>query len=181
MLRFRLNALSIVACALFYYLLARLQDLIFPHTEFIPGIGWIYLPAGARLLLPLLFGLPGAIGVMLGSWIICFFYLYPDDPVRSFAGGISSAMAPYLVYLLSLHLFGMKPSLTNLTSRRLLMLIPIFGVASPLMHHLWFWIHGDTQNFARGFLVMAIGDMAGALVLIYALKILLAVFAPKNA
>ena len=168
--RASLAALSILGSVAFYLSLARLQDWVFPNVEFIRGVGWIYLPAGARLLCPLLLGLPGAVGVLLGSWCECFFHLYPDDPLRSFAGGISSALAPYLVYLFALRVLGMQASLTNLTSRRLLLLVPLFGVASPLMHHLWFWLHGDQVDLAQGFAVMAAGDMLGALVVLYALK-----------
>jgi len=168
--RASLAALSILGSVAFYLSLARLQDWVFPNVEFIRGVGWIYLPAGARLLCPLLLGLPGAVGVLLGSWCECFFHLYPDDPLRSFAGGISSALAPYLVYLFALRVLGMQASLANLTSRRLLLLVPLFGFASPLMHHLWFWLHGDKVDLAQGFAVMAAGDMLGALAVLYALK-----------
>jgi len=108
--------------------------------------------------------------VLVASWCECFFHLYPDDPLRSFAGGISSALAPYLVYLFAIRVLGMQASLSNLTSRRLLLLVPLFGVASPLMHHLWFWIHHDPVDLAQGFAVMAAGDMMGAVVVLYALK-----------
>jgi hypothetical protein len=161
---------SVAGSVVFYLMLARLQDWVFPNVEFIRGVGWIYLPAGARLLCPLLLGLPGAVGVLVASWCECFFHLYPDDPLRSLAGGISSALAPYLVYLFAIRVLGMQPSLANLTSRRLLLLVPLFGVASPLMHHLWFWIHHDPVDLAQGFAVMAAGDMIGALVVLYALK-----------
>jgi hypothetical protein len=168
--RARLAFAGIAGSAVFYLLLARLQDWVFPNVQFIRGVGWIYLPAGARLLCPLLLGLPGAVGVLVGSWCECFFHLYPDDPLRSFAGGISSALAPYLVYLFAIRVLGMQASLANLTSRRLLLLVPLFGVASPLMHHLWFWIHHDHVDLAQGFAVMAAGDMLGAVVVLYALK-----------
>jgi len=172
--RARVACASVVGSVVFYLVLARLQDWVFPNVEFVRGVGWIYLPAGARLLCPLLLGLPGAVGVLLGSWCESFFHLYPDDPLRSFVGGISSALAPYLVYLFALRVLGMQASLANLTSRRLLLLVPLFGVASPLMHHLWFWIHGDQVDLAQGFAVMAAGDMLGALVVLYALKGMLA-------
>lgn len=171
--RLRLAAAGTIGALLFYLLLARLQEWVFPQVEFVRGVGWIYLPAGARLLCPLLLGLPGAVGVLLGSWIECFFHLYPDDPVRSLAGGASSALAPYLVYLFAIHVMGMKASLANLTSARLLLLVPLFGVASPLMHHLWFWLHGDRVDLTEGFVVMAIGDMAGATLVLYLLKAML--------
>lgn len=172
--RFKLACASVAASLLFYLMLARLQDWVFPNVEFVRGVGWVYLPAGARLLCPLLLGLPGAVGVLLASWCECFFHLYPDDPLRSLAGGVSSALAPYLVYLFAVHVLGMRAALTNLTSRRLLLLVPLFGVASPLMHHLWFWLHGDPVDLAQGVAVMAAGDMLGALVVLYALKGMLA-------
>jgi hypothetical protein len=172
--RARVACASVVGSVVFYLLLARLQDWVFPNVEFMRGVGWIYLPAGARLLCPLLLGLPGAVGVLVASWCECLFHLYPDDPLRSFAGGISSALAPYLVYVFALRVLGMQASLANLTSHRLLLLVPLFGVASPLMHHLWFWLHGDKVDLAQGFAVMAAGDMLGALVVLYALKGMLA-------
>lgn len=169
-----LTCASVIGSMLFYLLLARVQEWVFPNVQFVSGVGWVYLPAGARLLCPLLLGLPGAVGVLLGSWCECFFHLFPDDPLRSFAGGISSALAPYLVYLFAIHVLGMRAALTNLSSRRLLLLVPLFGVASPLMHHLWFWLHGDPVDLAQAVAVMAAGDMLGALVVLYALKGMLA-------
>src|SRR5438067_7558711 len=74
--RLRVACASIVGSVVFYLLVARLQDWVFPNVEFMRGVGWIYLPAGARLLCPLLLGLPGAVGVLLGSWCECFFHLY---------------------------------------------------------------------------------------------------------
>jgi hypothetical protein len=164
----------------FYLGLARLQDWLFPNVEFSRGIAWIYLPAGARLLCPLLLGLPGAVGVLLASWWEGVHHVYPGDPLRALAGGISSALAPYLVYLFALRVLGMQASLANLTSRRLLLLVPLFGVASPLMHHLWFWLHDGRVDLARGFAVMAAGDMLGALAVLYALKGLLALLPAKR-
>ena len=35
---------------------------LLPRVEYIPGIGWIYLPAGVRLLCTLLFAEAGAVG-----------------------------------------------------------------------------------------------------------------------
>lgn len=166
---------STLGAFLFYLFLAHLQEWVFPHVEFVQGVGWIYLPAGARLLCPLLLGLPGAVGVLLASWCECFFHLYPNDPVRSIAGGISSALAPYAVYLFAIRWLGMNASLQNLTSHRLLLLVPVFGIASPLMHHFWFWLHGDRVNLAEGFAVMSLGDMVGALFVLYLLKAVLAV------
>ncbi|GAB3544131.1 hypothetical protein GCM10027343_18850 [Noviherbaspirillum agri] len=119
----------------------------------------------------MLFGGAGAIGILIASWITCVFYFFPDDPLRSFAGGIASAAAPYLVYKLAQHLYGLQASLINLDPKRLLLLSIAYSVASPSMHHLWLLLRGDAVGAA--FFVMVLGDLLGTLVVIYTMKLLL--------
>lgn len=139
--------------------------------EFIRGMNWIYLPAGMRLLCTLLFGGAGAVGILFASWLTCVFYFFPDDPLRSFAGGIASAAAPYLVYKLAQQVYGLQASLSNLTPARLLFLSVCYSVANPVLHHAWLLLNGDPVG--TGFFVMVLGDLLGTLVVIYTVKGLL--------
>ncbi|MDB5909158.1 MAG: hypothetical protein JWP34_3272, partial [Massilia sp.] len=41
-------------------------------------------------------------------------------------------------------------------------------------HHIWFAISGDTDRLLHGFVVMFIGDLAGTLIVVYAVKGILA-------
>ena len=48
------------------------------------GISWVFLPAGFRIILIVVLGLPGAAGIMLGSWYLdravldsSFFWCWP--------------------------------------------------------------------------------------------------------
>lgn len=147
-----------------------LNEVLFRWMEFLPGINWIYLPAGVRLLCTLMFAEAGVLGLLLVSWLVCFFWLFPDDPVRSFAGGILAAAGPYLSYLLAQAWFGLKPSLANLSPKRLLALALVYSIASPLLHHIWFWMHGDQVDLVRGFFVMFAGDFLGTLIVLYTAK-----------
>ena len=171
----RLNASMVVGSAVLFLLVFLANELIFSSArfEFMRGINWIYLPAGMRLLCTLLFGGAGAIGILFASWITCVFYFFPDDPLRSFAGGIASAAAPYLVYLLAQRLYGLRASLQNLNAQRLLLLALAYSVTSPLMHHAWILLNGG--SIGPGFLVMVVGDLAGTLLVIYTMKLALAV------
>lgn len=153
---------------------------IFPKLEFVPGISWVYLPAGVRLLCTLLFAEAGAVGLLLVSWLVCFFYFFPNDPLRSFMGGILASVAPYLVYRLAQRAYGIGASLANLTPARLLNLCLAYSIASPLLHHIWFAIQGQ-PDLARGFLVMFIGDLMGTLLVIYTMKTLLFVASARRA
>lgn len=153
-----------------------LNEMLFTHLEFAPGINWIYLPAGVRLLSVLLFAGAGAIGLLLASWLICFFYFFPDDPLRAFVGGILASLAPYLAYRVLLAT-GVGASLRGMSGRRLFWFALLFSFMSPAMHHVWFALNGG-QNLWHGFLVMAIGDLAGTLIVLYGARLVLDAFWP---
>jgi hypothetical protein len=99
MSQLRLNLFMVAATMILFAIALAINEAFFTKLEFAAGINWIYLPAGVRLLCTLLFGEAGAIGLLLISWAVCFFYFFPNDPIRSFAGGILASAAPYLVYL----------------------------------------------------------------------------------
>ncbi|HEU4853164.1 MAG TPA: hypothetical protein VFT37_13515, partial [Telluria sp.] len=88
---------SMVLATMVVFLLAlAVNELLFRWLEFVPGINWIYLPAGVRLLCTLLFAEAGVAGLLLVSWLVNFFWFFPNDPVRAFAGGIVATAAPWL-------------------------------------------------------------------------------------
>jgi hypothetical protein len=172
---FRLNVSLVVLSATLFLLVFVANEALFNSTqfEFVRGMNWIYLPAGMRLLCTLAFGGAGALGVLIASWITCVFYFFPNDPLRSFAGGMASAAAPYLVYKFAQIYYGLEPSLNNLSPKRLLLLALVYSLANPSLHHLWLLLHGDPID-GNGFLVMVIGDFLGTLVMLYSIKVLLA-------
>jgi hypothetical protein len=151
----------------------KVNQLLFTALEFAPGINWVYLPAGVRLLATLLFAEAGAIGLLLVSWYVCFVEFFPNDAVRSIVGGILASASPYLVYRTMQHFSGLQPSLQNLTPKRLLILSVMFSLASPFLHHLWFAFYEQKENLGASFVVMAAGDLGGTLVVLYLAKLLL--------
>lgn len=156
------------------------NELLFRTVEFIPGINWVYLPAGIRLLATLLFGLSGAIGLLLASWCASFWIFFPDDFPRAFVGGIIAAVAPYIVYVVARRFFGLQGTLGNLTSGKLLICIVMYSVASPLLHHIWFHLRDADSHDWTGFFVMATGDFLGSVVVFYTLKLVLNRWFPRK-
>ncbi len=150
-----------------------LNDALFRWLEFAPGINYVYLPAGMRVLCTLLFAENGALGLLIASWLVDFLFFFPEDFERAFAGGVFSTVAPYLVYRIARRFYGLEATLRNLTSRRLLVLALAYSIASPLLHHLWFAWRGQ-HDLLRSFAAMAIGDLTGTLIVLYVLKGLLA-------
>jgi hypothetical protein len=172
----RMQITMVLTTIVLFLLTLAINEWLFKYSEFVPGINWIYLPAGIRLLSTLLFGGAGAIGLLIVSWLVSFLYFFPDDFMRAFVGGIVATIAPYGVYKLAQYVFGLHASLANLTPGRLLVCIVACSFASPLLHHLWFALHGDRQPLLDGFLVMFVGDLNGTLLVVYAVKVALYFF-----
>jgi hypothetical protein len=68
----QLNLGMIAGTVLLHGAVMSANELLFRNTEFMQGIGWIYIPAGTRLLCTLLFGWAGAVGLVIAGWIACF-------------------------------------------------------------------------------------------------------------
>ena len=175
----RLHFWSITGTVVAFVLSLRINQMVFADTSFVRGINWIYLPSGVRLLSTLLVGFDGFVGLLVGGLLMDFFYWFPHDPVRAIAGAILGSLAPYIVYRFALEYYDLRATLTNLTPKRLLVLAVAYSIANPLLHHLWFALRGDTHNIGESFVTMFAGDLAGALIMLYTIKGILALL-PKQ-
>lgn len=169
---FRMNLYMVLGTMLLHGALMGVNEVFFQRAEFLQGIGWIYIPAGTRLLCTLMFGGAGAVGLLISGWLACYCYYFPGDVLRATSGTIAGALGPYLVYRVAQARLGLQASLTNLTPRRLLACAVGCSVASPLLHHVWFAVHGGAR-LVPGLFVMFVGDLAGTLIVLYTAKWLL--------
>jgi hypothetical protein len=155
-----------VIVTMFAFLTALLvNELLFIRYEFIPGVNWIFLPGGIRVLALLLFGWAGALGLLLVSLLICYFYFFPGDVIRSIAGGVVAAIAPCIAHRIFRAIYGPEPSLTTMSFAQLAVISLLFSVASPLLHHLWFVLRGDIATW-ESLMAMTAGDLAGTIIVL---------------
>ena len=133
--------------------------------------GWIYLPAGLRLFLTLIFGLSGAVGIAIASFFICFFGQFPFELITYIGIGLISGFAPYLARLFVMSNISISSDLSNLNLQKLAICILIYAVLSSGLHQWWFAARGlDEAGTLNHFLVMLIGDVLGATILIGLVK-----------
>lgn len=134
-------------------------------------VSWIYLPAGLRLFLTLIFGLPGAIGIALASFLISYFSEFPYDLTTCIGIGLISGFAPFLARFFILTNVRLGPDLGNLSLPKLVACVLIYALLSSGLHQLWFAVRGLAEaGTVNHFLVMFIGDVAGTLLLIAVVK-----------
>lgn len=173
MLSIRMQVAMVLLTVMLFMSLNTFNEWFFGRLEFTYGINWVFLPAGMRLLATLLFGTAGFIGLFISGLLLNFFHFAFDDPARAVLGALAGSLGAYLVYLLAVRMYGLQSSLANLTPRRLMLLIVLCSMASPLLHHLVFAYQGHTDHLLRGYFVMFIGDLMGTLIVIYTIKCVL--------
>ncbi len=135
------------------------------------GVSWIYLPAGLRLFLTLIFGLSGALGIALASFLISYLGGFTHDITTCVGIGLISGFAPYLARIFVLSNVNISADLSNLSLPKLVICIVIFAALSAGLHQWWFAIRGlDGAGSMNHFLVMFLGDVIGTVLLIALIK-----------
>jgi hypothetical protein len=165
------SVLGLAISALAYTTLFYVNNWLTSELTFSLGVNWIYLPAGLRLFLTLIFGLPGAIGITLSSFLISYYGDFQHNLELCIGIGLISGFAPYLARVLVLHNIQLAPDLSDLNLPKLLVCILVYAALSAGAHQLWFTMSGlgDTGGFNH-FLVMFIGDILGSILLIAVIK-----------
>jgi hypothetical protein len=159
--------ISAMAYASLFYLNAWLTNTL----VFGLGVNWIYLPAGLRLFLTLIFGFPGAIGIAVASFLISFYGDFPHDLTVCVGVGLISGFAPYLARYFVFSNLRLESDLSNLNFPKLIACILIYSLLSAGLHQWWFaTMNLENTGSVNYFLVMFIGDVLGSLLLISLIK-----------
>lgn len=170
MIRF-LKFIAVVAgVALVYALLHLLNELLFHRLRFSAGVEWVFLPSGLRLLAVLLLAAKGALGVALASALIGLFRVFPEDPITSLGAGVLSGLAPWLARHGATRALGIREDLAGLGAADLLKLALIFALVSASLHQLWYVARGHSESLLQGIAAMAVGDLIGAVLVLYAAR-----------
>ena len=162
---------ALIISALTYTSLFYVNHWLTSDFVFSLGVNWIYLPAGLRLFLTLIFGLPGAIGITLASFLISYYGDFPHDLILCIGIGLVSGFAPYLARVFVMSNVRLTSDLSDLNFQKLVICILIYALLSAGLHQWWFSTMSlENSGEINHFSVMFIGDILGSLLLISLIK-----------
>ena len=170
---FEKTALTLISAVLFvgFFQLNKWAFSIFEYSE---GISWVFLPAGFRVILVLVMGLPGALGLMLGSWFIDREFFTQSGSTLAFLNGVVGGLTPWLVLKYLTQRQWLSPQLQSLNVLQLLNMTLIFAAASALTHQLvWLLLERPHLNIWVDIWPMFVGNALGALLMLYGFKFVL--------
>ena len=134
------------------------------------GVNWIFIPAGLRIFLTLIFDFAGAAGLVLASLLINYIGFYETDLVTNLGIGVICGLAPLLGRHFVIHNLKVSPDLSNINMQQLLGSITAYSFLSAGLHQLWFVTRGLNSGGANHFIAMFIGDMAGSILFVAIIK-----------
>jgi hypothetical protein len=165
-----LFCLGALISALLYSALFFFNDWLTETVKYDLGVSWVYLPAGLRLFLILIFGLAGAIGIAAASFAISYFGVFPPDLVTCIGIGLISGFAPLLAKWIVVSNIHISRDLSNLSLQKIILCIVVYALMSAGLHQIWFELRGLESGSLNHFLVMFVGDIAGSILLIAVIK-----------
>ena len=167
----RKGLVNVIISAFSYALLFYFNSWITSELVFGLGVNWIYLPAGLRLFLTLIFGLPGALGIAFASTLISYYGELSSDLTICIGTGLISGFAPYLARIFVFSNVKLDADLSNMNLQKLLLCILIYALMSASLHQYWYATVGlENTGSLNHFAVMAIGDVLGSILLITLIK-----------
>jgi hypothetical protein len=168
--RQQLVLVGVLISALLYSALFFFNDWITEMLKYDLGVSWIYLPAGLRLFLILIFGLAGAIGIAAASFAISYFGVFPPDLLTCIGIGLISGFAPLFAKWVVVSNTYISNDLSNLSMQKILLCIVVYALMSSAFHQYWFVLRDLESGSLNHFLVMFAGDIAGSILLIVLIK-----------
>ncbi len=168
--RVRLFLLGVLISALLYSALFFFNDWITDTLKYDLGVSWVYLPAGLRLFLILIFGLAGAVGIAVASFAISFYWAFPADLITCIGIGLISGFAPLFAKWVVISNTYISNDLGNLSMQKILLCIVVYALMSSGFHQYWFVLRDLESGSLHHFLVMFAGDVAGSILLIAIIK-----------
>ena len=166
------RALMTFISALLFVAFFRLNDWLFGSLEFVKGVNWIFLPAGFRVLLVLVAGLPGALGIALGTLWLDTHSGVQTPPWQMLMTCLASGLGPWLVKCWLEKRGELHPDLQHLTSTSLLHFVLVYAALNAILHQGIHWFFEQSQSKAWiNVWPMFMGDAIGALIVLYTLKL----------
>ncbi len=160
---------ALISAAL-YSALFFLNDRLTEVLKYDLGVSWVYLPAGLRLFLILIFGLAGAIGIAAASFAISYFGVFPPDLITCIGIGLISGFAPLLAKWIVITNVNISNDLSNLSIQKIILCVVVYALVSAGLHQYWFELRDLESGSLNHFLVMFVGDIAGSILLIALIK-----------
>ena len=164
------SCFEVLLSALLYMAFFYFNQCITVPLEAAKGVNWIFLPAGLRIFLTLIFDYSGAAGLALASLLINYFGFYESDELTILGIALICAIAPLLGRHFVIHNLKVNRDLSNISFQPLLAIIIAYSLLSSGLHQIWFVVRGLDSGSFNHWIAMFLGDIGGSILFVAIIK-----------
>ena len=167
----KINTLTLVSFYVFFLINQKLFATFFINSN----ISWIFLPAGLRLFVVLIYRHQGLVGLFLGSLIASIYLNHEPLSLFTLTLALASTANPLIaLYVLEKWIPHLKIGLENLMLKHILSLAIIQAFFCSILHHLIFLYFDKTltENLLSEMLAMFFGDLIGIILIMFVLTLI---------
>lgn len=150
----------------------QLNSLLFSSVQHAQGIDWIFLPAGFRVLLVLVMGMPGALGIVAGNLWLDQDLLRDGHLSQVVLTAIVSGLGPWVVKQWMTSRQWLDQDLKDITLASLFNFVLFYAALNALLNQLirWSFRFADSHPLVDVW-PMFVGDAVGAMAVIYGFRL----------
>lgn len=151
-------------------------------TNFGPGIELVYLPAGIRLVLVLIFGVWGAIGIAISNLFLVHLNIGEQSALATVINSAIAGFVPFLSVRAVQRWLGIDNNLSSLKPIHLPILAIVVSITTPLAFTIQFISIGVTtySDMAQSLSAMILGDFLGCLIALAILRAIIGLIKSVN-
>lgn len=162
------RVLMCLLSAVLFFFVFHLNTLLLHALEHTQGVNWVFLPAGLRVLLVLVLGLPGAIGILLGTWLLDF-NAAGTLSQGLWLNGVISGGIPYLLMNLLIRLRQLPARLRELDRTQIVLFTLLYAALNALGHQIvWSLFQQPGHVLWIDIWPMFVGDALGVILFLQA-------------
>ena len=135
-----------------------------------PAAHLVHIPSGFKLLFVLMGRWAAAAAIACVSFANAYFLMFEGKMILGLALACASGLAPLLTWLFFKHLLQIADNLENIQYKDILAMGLFFAVLNSSLHQLIIFWSGEQSDFAKGFLIMGVGDLTGLYIVFLLIK-----------
>jgi ABC-type Co2+ transport system permease subunit len=135
-----------------------------------PAAHLVHIPSGFKLLFVLMGRWAAAAAIACVSFANAYFLMFEGKMILGLALACASGLAPLLTWLFFKHRLQIADNLENIQYKDILAMGLFFAVLNSSLHQLIIFWSGEQSDFAKGFLIMGVGDLTGLYIVFLLIK-----------
>ncbi len=170
---------TVVGIAVTWLAAFKLNEWAFSGTFHSARANWIFLPAAIRVIAVLLFGDLGALGLVVGAYLVLY-GAAGSDALHSAILAISSGIAPLIAVIALKRWFAISDTLAGLRPWHIIALSVACAASNALLLNGYLWLAGHLHSDFMQIATVFIGDFLGMAIVLLALSVALSFALPRS-